>query len=218
MPLPAMKLPGPDNPYPITLPDGTALKSTVLLRAVLDHPQFQVGAFTYASDFDTPQDWATRLAPYLFPFSQERLRIGKFCQIAHGVRFITSSANHATDGLSCYPFQIFDLDARMAMDQPDTRNTTVGHDVWFGHGAMILPTATIGNGCIIGAGAVVRGHIPDYAIVSGNPATVVRKRFDDSTIARLLALAWWDWPTAKIEAAIPAILAADVDTLETLAP
>ena len=187
-----------------------------LLRAAVDQPQMQVGAFTYASDFDPPPDWAARLAPYLFPFSQERLIIGRFCQIAHGVRFITASANHAQDGLSCYPFPVFDSDSRAGY-QPDTRDTVIGHDVWLGYGATVLPGARIGNGAIIGAGAVVRGTVPDYAIVTGNPGTVARFRFDPDTIAELLALAWWDWPTDAIEAALPAILAGDVAALQHLA-
>ena len=212
-----MPLPDPDTLYPVILPDGTPHKGTVMLRAAVSHPRMQVGAWTYASDFDPPQDWTARLAPYLFEFSAEKLTIGRFCQIAHGVRFITSSANHAQDGLSCYPFPIFDGTARVGY-QPDMRDTRIGHDVWLGYGATVLPGARIGHGAIIGAGAVVRGLVPDYAIVTGNPGTVIRYRFDAATIARLLAQAWWDWPPARIEAALPAILAGDIDALETHAP
>lgn len=211
------KLPDPTRAHPIILPDGTDHPGTVMLRAVIDHPKFQVGAFSYASDFDPPADWATRLAPYLFPFSQETLHIGQFCQIAHGVRFITSSANHATTGLSCYPFEVFDAETRAGF-QPDTRDTVVGHDVWLGHGATVLPGATIGHGSIIGSGAVVRGHVAPYSIVTGNPASVIRLRFDPADVERLLALEWWNWPVSQIEAALPAIKTGDIDTLEQLAP
>ncbi|SHK03660.1 virginiamycin A acetyltransferase [Shimia gijangensis] len=212
-----MPLPDPSRRYPITLPDGTDHKGTVFLSDVIEHPKFQAGAFSYASDFDPPEDWAARLAPYLFPFSEETLRIGRFCQIAHGVRFLTSSANHAMDGLSCYPFPVFDPE-NMQGFQPDTRDTVVGNDVWIGYGALILPGARIGNGVIIGAGAVVRGQVPDYAIVTGNPGRVERFRFDEGIIQRLLALAWWDWPLAQIEAALPAILQGDIDALEQEQP
>jgi virginiamycin A acetyltransferase len=207
-----MQLPDPTVPYPITLPDGTPYPGTVFLRNVITHPRFEVGEFTYASDFDPPQDWASHLAPYLFPFSAERLRIGRFCQIAHGVRFITSSANHAMDGLSCYPFAAFDPEARTGF-QPDQRDTEIGHDVWLGHGAMVLPGAQIGHGAIIGAGAVVRGRVPPYGIVTGNPGQCLRKRFDDVTIAQLLELAWWDWPVDKIQRHLPQIQAGDVSQL-----
>ncbi|CUH52879.1 CatB-related O-acetyltransferase [Shimia marina] len=212
-----MPLPPPQTAYPITLPDGSAHDGTVLLSAVVTHPRFVVGDHTYASDFAPPQDWAQHLAPYLFPFSQETLTIGKFCQIAHGVRFITASANHAQDGLSCYPFAIFGETVPEGY-QPDKRDTVIGHDVWLGYGAMVLPGAQIGHGAIIGAGAVVRGTVPPYGIVTGNPGTLTRKRFGEATIARLLSLAWWDWPLERIERAIPAIMAGDLDRLQALRP
>jgi virginiamycin A acetyltransferase len=85
------------------LPSGEAHRGTVFLKAAVQNPRFEVGDFTYASDFDPPEDWGAHLAPYLFEFSPETLRIGKFCQIAHGVRFITASANHAMGGLGSRP-------------------------------------------------------------------------------------------------------------------
>ncbi|SMP22070.1 CatB-related O-acetyltransferase [Shimia sagamensis] len=208
-----MPLPDPNTAFPVTLPDGSKHAGTVFLSAVIDHPKFEVGDHTYASDFSPPKNWASHLAPFLFDFSQETLSIGKFCQIAHGVRFITSSANHATDGLSCYPFPVF-TDTVPEGYQPDTRDTSVGHDVWLGYGAMVLPGAQIGHGAIIGAGAVVRGTVPPYGIVTGNPGTVMKKRFDDATIAELLQIAWWDWPQDRIEAGIPAILAGNIAALK----
>ena len=210
-----MPLPDPKTAFPITLPDGSKHAGTVLLAAVIDQDNIKVGDYTYASDFDPPEDWTQRLVPHLYPFSQGTLHIGRFCQIAHGVRFITSSANHAMDWLSCYPFPIF---GETVPDdyQPDKRDTVVGHDVWLGYGAMVTPGAQIGHGAIIGAGAVVRGTVPPYGIVTGNPGTVVKKRFDDATIAELLDLAWWDWPKEKIERAIPAIMAGDIVALKSL--
>ena len=211
-----MPLPDQTRRYPITLPDGSEHKGTVFLSQAIDHPRFEVGEFTYASDFDAPEDWAARLAPYLFPFSQERLVLGKFCQIAHGVRFITSSANHAMDGLTCFPFQVFDP-AGMSGFQPDTRDTIIGHDVWIGYGAMILPGARIGNGGVIGAGAVVRGEVPPYAIVTGNPAEVRRFRFEEAVVARLQALQWWDWPAEQITKAQDALISGYIEALERIA-
>ncbi len=216
MPVPS-PLPAVDTAYPITLPDGTAHRGTVYLKAVIDHPKFEVGDHTYASDFDPPDDWATRLAPYLFPFSQETLRIGKFCQIAHGVRFIGASANHATDGITTFPFAVFDPETMLGY-QPDSRDMVIGHDVWLGYGAMVLPGARIGNGVIVGAGAVVRGTVPDYAIVTGNPAQVVRMRFSSQEIEILNALAWWDWPPELIAKARPALEKGDIAALQDLAP
>lgn len=193
-------LPPPQTRHPVTLPDGTPHPGTVYLKSVVDHPRFEIGDYSYASDFDPPEDWARRLAPYLFPFCKERLVIGKFCQIAHGVRFIGASANHETGGSSTYPFPVFHPETLMGY-QPDTRDITIGHDVWFGYGAMVLAGARIGNGVMVGAGAVVRGAVPDYAVVTGNPAQIHRMRFAEAEIALMNRLAWWDWPHAHLEAA-----------------
>ncbi|MBV7396652.1 CatB-related O-acetyltransferase [Mameliella sediminis] len=215
--MPASILPAADLAHPITLPDGSTHLGTVYLKNVIDHPRVEVGDYTYASDFNPPEDWATHLAPYLFPFSQEKLTIGKYCQIAHGVRFVGSSANHAMDGVTTFPFAVFDPDTMLGY-QPDSRDMTIGHDVWLGYGALVLPGARIGNGVIVGAGAVVRGTIPDYAIVTGNPAQVVRMRFTDDEIERLNRLAWWDWPPETVARAREALLAGDVAALEQCAP
>lgn len=206
-------------PHPMHLPNGQLNTGLVYLNRVIAHPNIQIGDFTYASSFDPPQDWAARLAPYLYPGAPERLVIGRFCQIADRVRIITNSANHPMAGISTYPFAIFDhARLRDYVDQLGAlRDTVIGNDVWIGDGAVILPGARIGSGVIIGAGAVVGGEVPDYAIIAGNPGRLIRRRFDDATIARLMALAWWDWPVERIEAAIPALARADLDALEAFA-
>ena len=206
--------------HPLVLPDGTALPNMVHLNQVIDHPNISIGDFTYAYDFDPVDDWATRLAPYLYPGAPERLEIGRFCQIAHGVRLITASANHAMDGLTTFPFPVFDpatVDSYKAgfAGLPDT---VVGHDVWIGHGALIMPGVRIGSGAIIGAGGVVAHDVAAYSIVAGNPARLIRPRFAPEVIERLLALAWWDWPIENVRAAVPALLAGDIPALEGLRP
>lgn len=212
--------PDPALRHPLMLPDGSVLPDMVHLNRVIDHPNIQIGDFTYANDFDPPQDWAARLAPYLYRGAPERLVIGRFCQIAHGVRFITASANHAMDGLTTFPFPVFDPATREGYKAsfaglPDT---VVGHDVWIGHGALVLPGVRIGSGAIIGAGAVVTRDVAPYTIVAGNPARLVRRRFDPGTTDRLLALSWWDWPPDRIRAAVPALLQPDIAALERQAP
>lgn len=202
---------------PIILPDGTRHEGTVFLNRVIDHPNIEIGDFTYAHDFDPPDDWAARLAPYLAPGVPDRLRIGRYGQIASGVRFVTAGANHARDGFSTFPFRTFDP-ARRVGYHPDTRDTVIGHDVWLGYGAIVCPGAQIGNGVIVGAGAVIRGAVPDYAIVTGNPAQPFRLRFDAGTIARLNTLAWWNWPPEAVRAAEAAITGGDIDALEAAAP
>ena len=210
----------PDTLHPVVLPDGTRHAGTVFLRPAISHPRFEAGEYSYASDRDPPPDgdWAGRLAPYLYPFSPERLILGKFVQVAHGARFVTASANHRHDGISTFPFAIFGGGhaGRPSLPGPGP-DTRVGHDVWIGEGAMILPGATIGSGAIVGAGAVVAGTVADYAIVAGNPAREIRRRFDADTVARLLRLAWWDWPIARILAHEAEICGGDVAALERAA-
>ena len=211
--------PDPDTLHPVKLASAKNHLGTVFLKpAVKEHPRFEVGAYTYASAHDVPEDWGFRLAPYLFPFSPERLTIGRFCQIADGVVFITSSANHRYDGFSSYPFGIFDggLLGTPSMPEPGP-DTVVGHDVWIGQGARILPGARIGNGVIIGAGSVVAGTVPDYSIVGGNPAKVLRQRFDAKTVAALNDIAWWSWPIEKIRAHEAKIVGADIAALQAVA-
>ncbi len=208
--------PSPETMHPVLLPDGTAHAGTVFLKAAIHHPRIKVGDYTYASTFDPPEDWAARIAPHLHGFSPERLVIGKFCQIAQGAVFITSSANHRYDGFSSFPFAIFDggaMDDRPSMPEPGA-DTIIGNDVWIGQDAKILPGAHIGDGVIVGAGAVVTGSIPDYTIVAGNKACIIRTRFDEATVARLKALAWWNWPIKKILEHEADIAGHDIDALE----
>ncbi len=212
--------PAADLQHPLTLPDGTVHTDLVFLNSVIDHPNIEIGEYTYMSQPGGCADWATLLAPFLYPGAPEHLRIGRFCQIAQGVTCVTASANHKYDGISSFPFPIFEPSrmAEYAGKAPTGRDTVIGHDCWIGTGATILPGAEIGNGVIIGAHAVVGGRVPDYAIVAGNPGRVLRMRFDAAQIARLLRLAWWDWPIDHIVKHQGAIMDGDIAALERLRP
>jgi virginiamycin A acetyltransferase len=203
--------------HPITLPNGEIHKPAVHLNRVIDHPNIQIGDYTYYSDFDTVDDFAVRLAPYLYPGAPEKLIIGKFVQIAHGARFVTSSANHPMGGFSTYPFASFNPEEMTTayVDEVARRgNTVVGNDVWIGFEALIMPGVTIGDGAVIGSRAVVRRNVPAFSVIVGNPAAVASMRFDDKTVERLLELKWWDWPIEKIERNRMAIETADTALLE----
>jgi len=207
--------------HPMTLPDGTVIKQTVHLKEVINHPKIQVGEFSYYHNFEILEDYASYLAPYLFPLSKDSLIIGKFVQIAHGVRFITSSANHKMSGFSTYPFNTFmmtpqttseDITA-MFEDAQNRGDTVVGNDVWIGMNAVIMPGVKIGDGAIIGANSVVTKNVEPYTVVGGNPATIIKKRFDEQTIDTLLNIKWWDWSIEKIEKNIDVITGNDLDAL-----
>jgi virginiamycin A acetyltransferase len=210
----------PLRTHPLRFADGSTHPNMVHLNRVIDHPNIAVGDFTYANDFDPPQDWAARLAPYLYPGAPERLVIGRFCQIAHGARFITASANHDMSGLTTYPFPVFDpvLIEDYKAGFTGLPDTVIGHDVWLGHGALILPGARIGHGAIVGAGAVVSGTVAPYTVAAGNPARAIRPRFAPETITSLLRLGWWDWPVDRIATAVPALLSGDLVALEAMTP
>lgn len=170
------------------------------LRNIITNPQIQVGEYTYYDDFETVENFQ-RNVRYLFDFTGDRLIIGKFCMIASGVEFILNGANHLTQAVSAYPFAIFGEDWAGAMagkPYPSKGDTVIGHDVWLGYRASVLPGVTIGDGAIVGAYSVVTRDVPAYSIVGGNPAQVLRLRFDEQTIAQLQAVAWWDWPLEQI--------------------
>ncbi|MAS05869.1 MAG: acetyltransferase [Ahrensia sp.] len=201
--------------HPITLPTGDRHLATVHLARAIDHPNIEVGDYSYYSDFEPVEDYAARIAPYIYPGSPERLVIGRFVQIAHGVRFITASANHPMKGFSTYPFAVFNPDTMGAYvdEVAGHGDTVVGNDVWLGYGATVLPGVTIGDGAIIGAQAVVSRDVPPFAVVAGNPADIRRMRFDAGTVEALLEIAWWDWEIGRIEAARAAIEGGDLAAL-----
>lgn len=170
------------------------------LKNVVTHPQITVGEYTYYDDLDDVHRFQQNVR-YLFDFTGDRLTIGKFCMIASGVEFLMNGANHLTQAVSAYPFAVFGGDWAGAMDgkaYPSKGDTRVGNDVWIGYRATILPGVTIGDGAIVGAHAVVTRDVAPYAIVGGNPAQLLRPRFDETTAAALVAAAWWDWPIEKI--------------------
>ena len=142
-----------------------------------------------------------------------RLRIGRFCSIGPNVTI--ALGNHRTDLVTTYPFKAlaaFWPEAAAGADDHASRGDVVlGDEVWLGANCTVLSGVTIGSGAVVGAGAVVRRDVPPYAIVTGNPATVLRHRFDDATVARLLRVCWWAWPDARIAAHLPLILSSDIE-------
>lgn len=203
----------PSAVHPITLPDGTVYRDTVYLKNVIDHPRMEIGDFSYYTHSGPVEDTALILAPFLGHGVREKLIIGKFVQIARGSYFITSSANHPMNGFTTYPFRIFKPETFGYKDLP-VKDTVVGHDVWIGQNAAIMPGVKIGAGAIVGAAAVVTRDVPPYAVVGGNPASIIRMRYPDDVIAELLEIAWWDWPLEKIEANLPALSNGDMAALQ----
>jgi virginiamycin A acetyltransferase len=209
-----MPLPDPKIIHP--MPDQ---KRCGFLKPLVTRPTIEIGDFTYYDDPLGPERFEEQCVLYHFDFIGDRLVIGKFCAIAADTRFIMNGANHDMRGFSTYPFGILGQDWRAAWDDGSVEagfrgDTVVGNDVWFGTEAMVLPGVTIGDGAIVAARAVVSRDVPPYAIVAGNPARVVKMRFDGKAVSRLLAVAWWHWPIDRIMRNVDAIAGADIEKLE----
>jgi virginiamycin A acetyltransferase len=192
----------------------------VFLRPIVRDPRIEVGEYTY---YDHPDDpLAFERDAVLYGFGPERLVIGRFCAIGAGVRFLMPGANHADLGPSTFPFGIFgepwaERTMDLVMGAPSRGDTNVGHDVWLGYQALVLPGVTIGHGAVVAAASVVTADVPPYAVVAGNPARVVRRRYDDEDIERLLRAAWWDWPIELVTEHARTIMAGTPEELEAIA-
>lgn len=195
---------------------------TVYLKDVVTGPNIEIGDYTMYNDFERdPRDFERNNVLYHYPVNGDKLRIGKFCSIACGAKFLFNSANHTLRSLSTYPFPIFfeewGLDAKDIRQAWDKRgDIVIGNDVWIGFEAVILSGVTVGDGAIIGSRTVVTKDVPPYTIVGGAPARPIRRRFEDAVIEKLEALRWWDWDEEAIRRAIPAIQSGDLAALEAL--
>lgn len=204
----------PNNPNPNDLYPIPGVTRTCFLKNIITHPKIKVGDFTYYDDPNGVDSFEKNVL-YFFDFLPDQLIIGKFCQIATGCRFIMNGANHAMDGLSCYPFKIFGKDwADASLNAPYQGDTVIGNDVWIGNSVTFMPGITVGDGAIIGTNSLVTKDVTPYAIVGGNPAQVIKYRFDQKIIDSLLDLRWWDWPLDKITANVGAISSGDLGSLE----
>jgi acetyltransferase-like isoleucine patch superfamily enzyme len=179
-------------------------KKQTLTRNRIIGPNYIIGDHTYGE-------------PIIHQFDQTtRLVIGRFCSISDQITIILGG-NHRSDWVTTYPFPAFTEtwpEAATITGHPTSKgDIIIGHDVWIGYGATILSGITIGNGAVIGARAVISKDVAPYAIVAGNPAQEIKKRFDDTTIARLLQLAWWDWPEEKIRFNLPFLCSNQIEQL-----
>ena len=151
--------------------------------------------------------------PMVYAQGPERLVIGKYTAIGEQVAIVL--ANHRPDFVSIYPFALLRAHWRSvpphANDHRGRGDVRIGSDVWIGHGAVIASGVRIGHGAVVGSLAVVTKDVPPYGIVGGNPARLIKYRFDEDRVARLLAIAWWDWSDQKVDGYLPMILSPDID-------
>lgn len=149
-----------------------------------------------------------------FPESGARLVIGRYGSIADGVEILLGG-NHRLDWATTYPFPAFPRQWPEAAGRGGSDATrgdvVIGADVWLGSQCLILSGVDIGHGAVVGARAVVTKHVAPYAIVAGNPAREIGKRFSDAQIAALLATRWWLLPEARITTLLPLLMSERID-------
>lgn len=199
--------PNPNEVFPIA-----NCKIVTYVKPTLNNPNIIVGDFTYFSDTDFEAH-----VLHHYDFNGDKLIIGKFCQIASGVKFIMNGANHQMNAVSTFPFYIFNgwqQDIPSLTDLPLKGDTIIGNDVWIGQNTTILPGVHIGDGAIIGMNSTVGSDVPPYTIVAGNPAKEIRKRFDDELIELMLKLQWWNKPIQEINGLIPLLTNSNLHTVK----
>jgi virginiamycin A acetyltransferase len=168
--------------------EGGQMVSQTLRDILARYHNIEIGMYSYGGCFDPQQ-----IAPFT--------RIGRYCSFARGV-FIAGE-NHPMSWKSTHPYFYNPVFGYVAEHHNRVNQLCIGNDVWVGYGAIILPNvASIGDGAVIGAGSVVTKDVPDFAVVVGNPAKIVRYRFSSQTIARLKEERWWDKSAEELESSI----------------
>lgn len=188
------------------------------LKNIIKNPNIIVGEYTYYDDHDDVLNFEKNVK-YHFNFNNDKLIISKFCMIASGVSFIMNGANHLVDSISSYPFAIFGNGWKDAMNDksyPNKGNTIIGNDVWIGHNVTIMPGISIGDGAIIATNSTVASNVEPYTIVGGNPAKLIRNRFEEEVTKQLLEIKWWDWEIEKINKNVSLLTSNDFQKLKSL--
>lgn len=129
-----------------------------------------------------------------------------------------NGANHQMNAVTTYPFYTlegWDMMPPAKEDLPLKGDTVIGNDVWIGQNAVILPGVHIGDGAIIGADSVVGSNVEPYTIVAGDPARLIRRRFDQELTDMLLRLKWWDRSIDEINSLIPLLTCSDLEEVRT---
>ena len=200
------KKPNPNVIHPIKGYD-----KEIYIKPSVKNQNIIVGEFSYIADSDFESH-----VTHLYDWNGDKLIIGKFCQIAVGVEFVMNGANHQMNAVTTFPFYTLEgwnMEPPAQADLPLKGDTVIENDVWIGQNAVILPGVHIGDGAIIGANSVGGSDVDPYTIVAGNPARVLRKRFDDELIDLMLRFKWWDKSIEEINALLPILTSSDLDTV-----
>lgn len=189
----------------------------ITLDRLVTNPNIRVGRYSYYSGYYHGHGFDD-CARFLLPDEGvDKLVIGSFCSIGSGAAFIMAgNQGHRSDWVSTFPFfWMSDVPAFAGAENgyKPAGDTVIGNDVWIGSEAIVMPGVTIGDGAVIGTRALVTKDVEPYAIVGGNPAKIIRKRFGEEDIAKLLELRWWDWSDEDLRDAMPVLTSGDVSAL-----
>ena len=183
----------------------------------VSNPNIQVGRYSYYSGYYHGHgfdDCARFLPP---DEGVDKLIVGSFCSIGSGAAFIMAgNQGHRSDWISTFPFYWMSevpSFSGAANGYLPAGDTVIGNDVWIGSEVIVMPGITIGHGAVIGTRALVTKDVEPYAVVGGNPAKLIRKRFDDMSIAKLLEMCWWDWSDDQLKGAMPILTSGDIPAL-----
>ncbi|PZO81715.1 MAG: type B chloramphenicol O-acetyltransferase [Mesorhizobium amorphae] len=191
----------------------------ITLDRLVSNPNISVGRYSYYSGYYHGHGFDD-CARFLSPREgADRLVIGSFCSIGSGAAFIMAgNQGHRNDWISTFPFfwmSEVPFFAGAENGYLPAGDTVIGNDVWIGSEAIVMPGVTVGDGAVIGTRALVTKDIEPYAIVGGNPARLIRKRFGDDDIARLIAMRWWDWSDEALGEAMPLLTSGDIGALHS---
>lgn len=205
----------------MSFPDPDALfaneyGTSVFLKNVITALNIEVGDFTYYDSARAPADFEKTNILFNYLVFGDHLRIGKFCQLAHGTTFVMGAANHRLSSVSTYPFKVMGkewsaITPAHLSELPRKGDTVVGNDVWFGRESVVMPGIHIGDGAIIAAYSVVVTDIPPYTVYGGNPARFIRERFDSELKELLLDFKWWDLKPEELLTWLPLIVSPDLE-------
>jgi len=162
------------------------------------YPEYAIGRKSYGGAEIIAYDKTTKLT------------IGSHCSFADGVK-IMLGGEHRLDWVTTYPFNVLEPRFSHIVGHPASKgDVAIGNDVWVGRDAMILSGVSIGDGAIVAARSLVVRDVPPYGVVGGNPARLLRMRFEPDTVEALRRIRWWDWDDSRIEKAVPVLQSGDI--------
>lgn len=189
-----------------------------IIKDHIKNPNIIAGKYSYYSGYYHGHSFDD-CARYLLPDRNDvdKLIIGSFCSIGSGASFIMAgNQGHRHDWISTFTF-FYMSEVENFKNANDgfqrSGDTIIGNDVWIGSEAMIMPGITVGDGAVIGSRTLVTKDVEPYGIVGGNPAKLIKKRFSEEHIAKLMEMQWWNWDEEYLKKAIPLLCDSNIDAL-----